>query len=190
MLVSLTLLTDRLTRAPHQGSHRPHCAQRNALAEASRRNAEVLQAMGMRGRLAARWAEANDSYMTTQRRAADVAGGFGSASKVLRMVLQSAVLGVGGYLVIQQEASAGIIIAGAILVVARARAGRARHRPLERLGRRPPELETAAAALGAAPGRGRRRRRCRRRARPSPSRPSPWRRRASSASWCRTPPSR
>ena len=114
MLVSLTLLTDRLTCARTKEST-GQIAQRNALAEASRRNAEVLQAMGMRGRLAARWAEANDSYMTTQRRAADVAGGFGSASKVLRMVLQSAVLGVGGYLVIQQEASAGIIIAGAIL---------------------------------------------------------------------------
>jgi PrtD family type I secretion system ABC transporter len=114
VLVSLTLLTDRLTRARTKEAT-GQIAQRNALAEASRRNAEVLQAMGMRGRLAARWAEANESYMTTQRRAADIAGGFGSVSKVLRMVLQSAVLGVGGYLVIQQEASAGIIIAGAIL---------------------------------------------------------------------------
>jgi ATP-binding cassette, subfamily C, type I secretion system permease/ATPase len=114
VLVSLTFVTDRLTRARTKEAT-GRIAQRNALAEASRRNAEVLQAMGMRGRLAARWAEANDSYMTTQRCAADIAGGFGSASKVLRMVLQSAVLGVGGYLVIQQEASAGIIIAGAIL---------------------------------------------------------------------------
>jgi ATP-binding cassette subfamily C protein len=114
VLVALTLLTDRLTRA-HTKEATGRVAQRNALAEASRRHAEVLQAMGMRGRLAARWAEANDSYIATQRRAADIAGGFGSASKVLRMVLQSAVLGVGGYLVIQQEASAGIIIAGAIL---------------------------------------------------------------------------
>ncbi|WP_183246042.1 type I secretion system permease/ATPase [Bradyrhizobium sp. cir1] len=114
LLVSLTILTDRLTRARTKEAT-GQIAQRNALAEASRRNAEVLQAMGMRGRLAARWSEANDIYMTTQRRAADIAGGFGSASKVLRMVLQSAVLGVGGYLVIQQEASAGIIIAGAIL---------------------------------------------------------------------------
>src|SRR5207244_6727126 len=39
----------------------------------------------------------------------------GAISKVLRMVLQSAVLGVGAYLVIHQEASAGIIIAGSIL---------------------------------------------------------------------------
>ncbi|MBB4425927.1 ATP-binding cassette subfamily C protein [Bradyrhizobium sp. CIR48] len=114
MLVSLTLLTDRLTRARTK-EVTGQIAQRNALAEASRRNAEVLQAMGMRGRLAARWADVNDSYMFTQRRAADIAGGFGSASKVLRMVLQSAVLAVGGYLVIIQEATAGIIIAGAIL---------------------------------------------------------------------------
>jgi PrtD family type I secretion system ABC transporter len=42
-------------------------------------------------------------------------GGLGSLSKVLRMVLQSAVLGVGGYLVIMQEATAGIMIAAAIL---------------------------------------------------------------------------
>lgn len=114
VLVSLTVVTDRLTRA-HTKETTARVAQRNALAEASRRNAEVLHAMGMRGRLGARWAAANDGYMATQRRAADIAGGFGSASKVLRMMLQSAVLGVGGYLVIRQEASGGIIIAGAIL---------------------------------------------------------------------------
>lgn len=114
VLVSLTLLTGRLTRV-HASEVTGQVARRNALAEASRRNAEVLQAMGMRGRLAARWTKANDSYMATQRRAADIAGGFGSLSKVLRMVLQSAVLGVGGYLVIIQEATPGIIIAGAIL---------------------------------------------------------------------------
>ncbi|WP_139862093.1 type I secretion system permease/ATPase [Bradyrhizobium ivorense] len=114
VLVAMTFLTDRLTRARTREAS-GQIAQRNALAEASRRNAEVLQAMGMRGRLAARWADANDSYIATQRRAADIAGGFGSVSKVLRLVLQSAVLGVGGYLVIIQEATAGIIIAGAIL---------------------------------------------------------------------------
>jgi PrtD family type I secretion system ABC transporter len=45
----------------------------------------------------------------------DVAGGLGAAGRVLRMALQSAVLGIGAYLVIQQEATAGIIIAGSIL---------------------------------------------------------------------------
>ncbi|WP_256570588.1 type I secretion system permease/ATPase [Bradyrhizobium sp. CCGUVB1N3] len=114
VLISLTLFTDRLTRAQTKETTQ-RVAQRNVLAEASRRNAEVLQAMGMRGHLATRWAEVNDSYMASQRRTADIAAGFGSTSKVLRMVLQSAVLGVGAYLVIRQEATAGIIIAGAIL---------------------------------------------------------------------------
>src|SRR5919205_578395 len=46
---------------------------------------------------------------------ATTVGGLGALSKVLRMVLQSAVLGLGAYLVIKQEATAGIIIAGSIL---------------------------------------------------------------------------
>ena len=42
-------------------------------------------------------------------------GGLGSIARVSRMVLQSAVLGVGAYLVIEQQATAGIIIASSIL---------------------------------------------------------------------------
>jgi ABC-type protease/lipase transport system fused ATPase/permease subunit len=54
ILVTLTILTDILTRSPIKQATREG-ASRNALAEASRRNAEVLQAMGMRSRVAALW---------------------------------------------------------------------------------------------------------------------------------------
>ena len=81
----------------------------------SRRNAEVLVAMGMTGRLTKRWSETNEEYIAGNQRASDVAGGLGAVAKVLRMMLQSAVLAVGAYLVIHQEATAGIIIAGSIL---------------------------------------------------------------------------
>jgi ATP-binding cassette subfamily C protein len=114
VLVTLALLTDVLMRSPAKEVY-THGASRNALADASRRNAEALHALGMAGRLAALWGEANARYLASQRRAADVTGGLGSVSKVLRMMMQSAVLGVGGYLVIMQEASGGVIIAGAIL---------------------------------------------------------------------------
>jgi len=114
ILVTLTILTDILTRSPIKQATREG-ASRNALAEASRRNAEVLQAMGMRSRVAALWVEANEKYLENQQRAFEISGTFGSLSKVLRIALQSTVLGVGGYLVIKQEASSGIIIAGAIL---------------------------------------------------------------------------
>ena len=69
----------------------------------------------MRSRVAALWVEANEKYLESQQRAVETSGTLGALSKILRIVLQSAVLGVGGYLVIQQEASSGIIIAGTIL---------------------------------------------------------------------------
>ncbi|MGA2054941.1 MAG: type I secretion system permease/ATPase [Bradyrhizobium sp.] len=114
ILVTLTVMTEFLSRAPARQAL-GLAARRNDLAAASRRNAEVLVAMGMSGRLGRRWGEANQSYLDGNQRASDVSGGLGAVAKVMRMMLQSAVLAVGAYLVIHQEATAGIIIAGSIL---------------------------------------------------------------------------
>lgn len=114
ILISLTVLTEVLMRAPTKSANEA-AITRSTLAESSRRNAEALTAMGMVSRMAERWADVNREFLRNHRRTSDVAGGFGSISKVLRMMLQSAVLAVGAYLVIHQEATAGIIIAGSIL---------------------------------------------------------------------------
>jgi ATP-binding cassette subfamily C protein len=114
ILVILTILTEFMTRKPAREAM-GLAARRNDLAAASRRNAEVLVAMGMSGRLTRRWSVANEKYLTGNQRTSDVAGGLGATAKVMRMMLQSAVLGVGAYLVIHQEATAGVIIAGSIL---------------------------------------------------------------------------
>src|SRR5579864_7132769 len=114
ILVTLTVTTEFLSRAPAREAL-GLAARRNDLAAASRRNAEVLVSMGMAGRLTRRWTDANEKYLAGNQNASDVSGGLGAISKVLRMMLQSAVLGTGAYLVIHQEATAGIIIAGSIL---------------------------------------------------------------------------
>src|SRR6516162_209249 len=114
ILVTLTVLTEFLSRTPAREAT-GLATRRNDLAASSRRNAEVLVAMGMAGRLNRRWSEANQNYLAGNQRASDVAGGLGAVAKVMRMILQSAVLAVGAYLVIHQEATAGIIIAGSIL---------------------------------------------------------------------------
>ncbi|MBR0691961.1 type I secretion system permease/ATPase [Bradyrhizobium lablabi] len=114
ILVTLTLITEYMSRSPAKEAM-TLAARRNDLAASSRRNAEVLVAMGMAGRMNNRWNEANEDYLAGNQRASDVTGGLGAVAKVLRMMLQSAVLGVGAYLVIQQEATGGIIIAGSIL---------------------------------------------------------------------------
>jgi PrtD family type I secretion system ABC transporter len=114
ILITLTIVTEFMSRRPAREAL-GLAARRNDLAATSRRNAEVLVAMGMSGRLNRRWSEANQKYLAGNQRASDVTGGLGAIAKVLRMTLQSAVLAVGAYLVIHQEATAGIIIAGSIL---------------------------------------------------------------------------
>jgi PrtD family type I secretion system ABC transporter len=114
ILVTLTLITEFMSRGPAKEAM-GLAARRNDLAATSRRNAEVLVAMGMSGRLNKRWGEANEEYLAGNQRASDVTGGLGAVAKVLRMMLQSSVLAAGAYLVIHQEATGGIIIAGSIL---------------------------------------------------------------------------
>ena len=113
-LVTMALLTEVRTRAPARETI-GLAQSRNALAEASRRNSEVLHAMGMADRLGRIWGETNARYMASQQRTADVAGGLGAISKVMRMALQSAILGLGAYLVINGQATSGIMIASSIL---------------------------------------------------------------------------
>ncbi|HMK70085.1 MAG TPA: type I secretion system permease/ATPase [Xanthobacteraceae bacterium] len=114
VLVTLTVMTEVLTRRPTRGATQFAMA-RNALTEASRRNAEAITAMGMVGRIAQRWGELNHSYVASSDRASDVASGLGAMSKALRLLLQSAILAVGAWLVIHQQSTPGIIIAGSIL---------------------------------------------------------------------------
>jgi ATP-binding cassette, subfamily C, bacterial PrsD len=114
ILVALTLCAEVFTRRPIKAAA-VKGAKRLGMAEAARRNAEVVRAMGMGQALAGRWEAVNQSHLDDQSRASGVAGALGSLSKVARMALQSGVLGIGAWLVIQGEASAGVIIAGSIL---------------------------------------------------------------------------
>jgi ATP-binding cassette, subfamily C, type I secretion system permease/ATPase len=115
ILISLTLMTELACRAPTKALA-GFVAARNSLLDATRRNAEVIHAMGMASQMTARFGTINDQYVGNQWYAADRAGMLGSLSRVMRFVLQSFVLALGAYLVINQEATAGVIIASSILV--------------------------------------------------------------------------
>ena len=91
-------------------------AQRQVLADALRQNADVIRALGMTARLAVRWSQASEHYIHHNTRLADVHANLGAAAKILRFILQSAVLGVAAYLVLVEQASGGIMIASAIVM--------------------------------------------------------------------------
>ncbi|WP_117194488.1 type I secretion system permease/ATPase [Rhizobium terrae] len=113
-LIFLTILTELISRLPTQETARQSVA-RNRMLEMSRRNAEALVAMGMAGRVRQRWQEVSDRHLQAQQSTSDTSGGFGGMGRVFRMLLQSGVLAVGAYLVIGQEATSGVILAGSIL---------------------------------------------------------------------------
>ncbi|RWM80994.1 MAG: type I secretion system permease/ATPase [Mesorhizobium sp.] len=115
ILFSLTLLAEIRTREPARKAN-SQAAARNTLAEATRRNVEVLQAMGFGSRIAERWSGINADYLDTNATASDLAGTLGTISKIMRMMLQSGILAIGAYLVIHQEATGGIMIASSIMM--------------------------------------------------------------------------
>jgi ATP-binding cassette subfamily C protein len=104
-------------------------ATRNALQDASKaaqganhfvnttmQNAEVIRALGMEKQLTKRWQNQHDDMLVHQARASDRAGSIMASSKFVRMSLQVAILGTGGYLAIHQLISPGIMIAASIVM--------------------------------------------------------------------------
>ncbi|HYC17460.1 MAG TPA: type I secretion system permease/ATPase [Pseudolabrys sp.] len=114
-IIAMTLLTEWQSRSAARISMDGN-AQRQVLADTLRQNADVIRALGMTGRLAARWSSTNDHYIHHNTRLADVHANLSAAAKVLRFILQSAVLGVGAYLVVIEQASGGIMIASSIMM--------------------------------------------------------------------------
>jgi PrtD family type I secretion system ABC transporter len=110
VLTGLTIATELMTRRLSASTHKA-VIQRNAIADSNARNADVLKAMGFTGRAVQRFTKANAEHLSLQTKTNDISGTFGAFSRVLRMLLQSALLGLGAYLTIIGELSAGAIIA-------------------------------------------------------------------------------
>jgi PrtD family type I secretion system ABC transporter len=109
LAIANELLTRKLAGVTHQAA-----IARNAIADSNARNSEVLRAMGFSGRAVSRFMTANSEHLKLQTRTNDVSGTMGAISRILRMILQSATLGLGAYLTIQGEMSGGAIIAASI----------------------------------------------------------------------------
>ncbi|OGB00136.1 MAG: ABC transporter ATP-binding protein [Burkholderiales bacterium RIFCSPHIGHO2_12_FULL_69_20] len=112
--VVLALLTEALTRRPAAiaAAADHHDA---VFAEQSQRNVETLLAMGMVGATTAHWQSLHDAASASSQAAAERVEWLSSLSRAFRLLLQSAILGLGGYLAIRQQLSAGAIVAASII---------------------------------------------------------------------------
>jgi PrtD family type I secretion system ABC transporter len=115
LLLALGLWNERATRGPlaEAGREMSGSAQ---FAELSGRNAEVIRAMGMLPALTRLWRRRHDFALGLQGQASDRAADVAAVAKALRLFLQVAILGVGAWLVILQQTTAGVMIAASIIM--------------------------------------------------------------------------
>ncbi|MDF1669449.1 MAG: type I secretion system permease/ATPase [Roseovarius sp.] len=115
LLIVVTLINQAVTRRPVARSSMAAVHAEGMLSQI-RSESEMVQAMGMGDAAFRRWQVARDKALDDQMSAADLGGTFTTLSKVFRLFLQSAMLGVGAYLVLQGELTPGAMIAGSILL--------------------------------------------------------------------------
>jgi PrtD family type I secretion system ABC transporter len=113
LLTLIAIATELVMRKVSHESQKTVMA-RNAIADSNTRNAEVLRAMGFASRAVDRFTEANQKHIEYQTQANDISGTLGAVARILRMIMQSATLGLGAYLVIEGQMSGGAIIAASI----------------------------------------------------------------------------
>lgn len=115
LLIALACLNEYMTKKP-LGEAAGFSQQSSQLATSHLHNAETIQAMGMLGSLRKRWFQVHSRFLGLQNQASDTGAVISSLSKTLRLCLQSLVLGLGALLVIKGDMTAGMMIAGSILM--------------------------------------------------------------------------
>ena len=93
----------------------PIDAVEREIIEGGRRAVETVQAMGMQGALTGLWRRLRDRGLALAQEGTEPAEALSAMSKSFRLLLQSAILTLGAFLVLQGQITAGMIIAASIL---------------------------------------------------------------------------
>lgn len=115
LVIALTLLTERVSKEPSKAMASSG-AHRLVLAEAGRRNAETVAALGMTGAYVERFNVAHARHINDNLQLNESVARISTAARIARSVLQSAILGIGAWLVIRGEMSGGAMIAASIMM--------------------------------------------------------------------------
>ncbi len=114
-LVSVTILNQKMTAKP-QARVNSLTMQAERVSDLIKLEAEPVQALGMTGAAFDRWQQSRAAALQESIDAGDLAGKFAAASKTFRLFLQSAMLGLGAWYVLQGQMTGGAMIAASILM--------------------------------------------------------------------------
>jgi ATP-binding cassette subfamily C protein len=115
VLILLALANQQASRQPLEAANAA-TVQAEIMGNQIRQEAEMVNSLGMRAALFARWQQARGRSLEATIGAADAGGTYGAAIKAFRLFIQSAMLGLGAFFVLEGEMTAGAMIAGSILL--------------------------------------------------------------------------
>lgn len=115
VLICFTIINEYSTKEKLQEANSLNRAS-TMYVDGNLRNAEVVNAMGMKNAIRTSWQEKYFGFLNAQNDASNKAGVWANVSKSSRLMFQSLMLGLGGYLAIQMEVSPGMMIAGSIIM--------------------------------------------------------------------------
>ena len=115
VLISLSITMEYVARRP-QTSANDAAMRSHVEVGAAIRNAELIEALGMRAAIASRWRRGQDRALMLVGAGNTVAKAIGAVARSLRMMVQVAMLGTGATLLINHEVSAGSMMAATIML--------------------------------------------------------------------------
>ena len=115
ILITIAFATEKLTNKDISDANNLAVSGRG-LVNRNLRNAEVVASMGMLKAIRSNWQKSANKVLHLQARASSNNGMLTAISKTIRIMSQSLVLGIGAYLVLMQEITPGLMIAGSILL--------------------------------------------------------------------------
>jgi PrtD family type I secretion system ABC transporter len=115
LMALLAVLNERATRnSLRQAQAESRRAAR--FVDASVRNAELVRALGMHPAIVQRWMQLNDKGLGAQLEAGAVGSAYTGLTRFMRQLIQTAMLALGAYLVLQEHLSAGMMMAATIIL--------------------------------------------------------------------------
>ena len=115
ILLTITILNEFSTKGKLKEANKFN-SEATMYVSSNLRNAEVIHAMGMKDNIRAIWQEKHFNFLNAQSKASASASIWANTSKITRMMLQSLMLGLGGYLAITNQVNSGMMIAGSIML--------------------------------------------------------------------------
>jgi PrtD family type I secretion system ABC transporter len=115
LMVALALLNDAMTRRGIE-TLQSAAAGTTRYLESSMAQAEVVQALGMRDAILARWQAKTDEVAALHGPVACRTVGMAALARTLRQAVQVGMLAVGAWLVLTEQGSPGIIVACTVLL--------------------------------------------------------------------------